>query len=270
MKKLLLILFMMILICGLLWFFLFKDKSTPELFELFNQKPDDGETIVITPSGTENVIGDNQPYENEKEILSLPQQSENTNQNTNQTENSEVVDNSEASQEKTEEQTASVPPENDQPEEKFTHSDNEKQKIIGRYIEAEDFYYTILYQRYDLDGYDVIKRKNADGYETEYHRVLYYNVNSIADLKKHYLEYFTSDFVAGIDFSAYVEANGKLYCAVTGNSSGNPGAKYTYTAESVDITNAYVVRTDSHGNGSTKIKAVNNGGNWYFSSVAIR
>lgn len=288
MKKLLLILFMMVLIGGLLWYSFVKNKSTPELSDLFDQKPADSTAIVITPSdsddkaasaiqtgakpsATENTAQNTQTPEPPQETdnqkpTEVPEQ----NQEETKNEETKPEEKTISTEENTSEQKTADISENKQPEEKFEHSDNEKQKIIGRYLEAEDFYYTMLYQRYDLDGYDVIKRANNDGYETEYHRVLYYDVNSIADLKKHYLQYFTNDFVAAIDFGAYVEADGKLYCAITDSSSGNSGTKYTYTAESIDITNAYVVRTDTHGKGSTKIKAVNNGGSWYFTSVAIK
>ena len=153
--------------------------------------------------------------------------------------------------------------------EKFTLSDAEIQNIKSRYIEAEDFYYTMLYQHYDLDSYDVIEKKNSDGYSNEYRRVLYYDVNSLADLKSVYGDYFTADFVSKIDFNSYIEENGKLYCTETENSASSSGTKHIYTIESIDENNAYIVRTLADGSSMQKIKAVKNGGVWYFGGVAI-
>ena len=147
----------------------------------------------------------------------------------------------------------------------FSHSEAEKQTIINRYIEAQDFYYSMLYQQFDLDSYDVIVRKNADGYDTEYHRVLYYNVNSKADLTARYREYFTEAFVGSVDFSSYIEENEKLYCAETrSNVSGNTA--HGHTVESIDENNAYIIAAGT----SQKIKAVKSDGKWYFASVAIK
>lgn len=159
---------------------------------------------------------------------------------------------------------------NDAQTPEYEHTAAEKQKIIGRYIAAEEFYYSMLYQQFDLDSYDVIVRKNADGYNTEYHRVLYYDVNSVQELKEHYLDYFTEDFVSRLDMSPYIEENDKLYCAQVSNASSSGGAKYTYVVESIDKDNAVVVRTLTNGSGKQKINAVNLGGVWYFTSVAIK
>lgn len=151
----------------------------------------------------------------------------------------------------------------------FSHSEEELQNIKSRYIEAEDFYYTMLYQQYDLDSYDTIEKKNSDGYSNEYHRVLYYDVNSLADLKGYYQEYFTGAFISSLDFTSYVEENDKLYCAQTENSQSSVGAKHIYTVESIDENNAYIIRTNADGTGMQKIKAVKSGENWYFGGVAI-
>ena len=278
MKKLLLILLLVFGIAALAWFFFLRNTDAPTL--AFDTKPENSDTIILDPQNGSTAT--EQPLIKDDNTAPAKDTDDANQSGTTAPETPPVKEDEKPSEDTTAEEnpdhetqepektendpTEENPEENT--EEIFHHSESEKQKIIGRYIEAEDFYYNMLHQNYDLDGYDVITRKNSDGYETEYHRVLYYDVNSLADLKKYYLEYFTKDFVDRIDFSAYVEADDKLYCAMTGHSAKN--SKYTYSVESKDITNAYIVRTDPHGNGSTKIAAVNNGGNWYFSSVAIR
>lgn len=152
----------------------------------------------------------------------------------------------------------------------YEHTDAEKQKIIGRYIDAEEFYYSMLYQQFDLDSYDVIIRENDDGYNTEYHRVLYYDVNSKSELLDHYRMYFTKEFAAKLDTSSYIEENGKLYCAEVSNTSQSKGTKYTYVVESTDKNNAVVIKKPTNGGADQRMNAVNIGGEWYFSSVAIK
>ena len=151
----------------------------------------------------------------------------------------------------------------------YKHSQAEIGTIINRYIEAENFYYTMLYQRYDLDGYDIITKENPDGYNTQYHRVLYYDINSTAELKDCYRRYFTEDFVARVDFNSYIEENGKLYCAQTENSAGQQGVKYLYTVESISENTANIIRTRTDGTSMQKVGAEKIGGEWYFGGVAI-
>ena len=151
----------------------------------------------------------------------------------------------------------------------FSLDEVEAQTIVSRYIEAEDFYYTMLYQKYDLDSYDVITRENSDGYDTQYHRVLYYDINSVDELKNYYSLYFTPDFVSSIDTGSYIEDGGKLYCTQNESSVPQAGAKYIYSVESVDESTCNVVRKLSNGTATQKIKAVKYDGIWYFSSVAI-
>lgn len=153
---------------------------------------------------------------------------------------------------------------------KFSVSDAEAQTIISRYIEAEDFYYTMLFQQYELDGYDVITKKNSNGYPTEYHRVLYYNVNSLGELKKIYREYFTSEFVSDINFGSYIEENGKLYCAEMQSSVEHNGLKYVYSVEGVDENRVCLIKKHTNGTSVQKIYAIKSGGVWYFDGVAVR
>ncbi len=153
---------------------------------------------------------------------------------------------------------------------KFSVSETEAQAIISRYIEAEEFYYTMLFQQYELDGYDVIIENNSNGYLTEYHRVLYYNVNSLEELKKIYGGYFTGGFVSDVDFSSYIEENGKLYCAETQSSTDKNGFKYAYSVESVDENKVCLIKKHTDGTSVQKIYAEKSGGVWYFDGVAVR
>jgi len=154
-------------------------------------------------------------------------------------------------------------------EDPYSHSDIEKSTIINRYIEAEELYYDILYQQFELDGLDIVERKNSDGYTNVYHRVNYYGVNSIEELKDHYRAYFTEDFVAKLDLGSYIEENGKLYCAQTENAATESGYKYLYTVESINENNAYIIRQHTDGAVTQRIPAIKLNGEWYFGSVAI-
>lgn len=153
---------------------------------------------------------------------------------------------------------------------KISVSEAEAQTVISRYIEAEDFYYTMLLQQYELDGYDVITKNNSNGYPTEYHRVLYYNVNSLGELKKIYGEYFTGGFVSEIDFGSYIEENGKLYCAEMQSAIEHNSSKYVYSVEGVDENRVCLIKKHTNGTSVQKIYAEKSGGVWYFDGVAVR
>ncbi len=159
-------------------------------------------------------------------------------------------------------------PEEDEKED-YVFPETEKQKLISKYIEAENFYYDMLCQNFELDNMDVITYED-NGYSTDYHRVLLVDVNSIAELKALYLGYFTNSFVESLDLSAYREENGKLYCAETATTANNDYAKYTCTAESADGKSAALTRKLTDGSSSQKITAQNSGGEWFFDGVAIR
>ena len=191
----------------------------------------------------------------------------NTGNSTGNTEKTEEPIN--ADDEGTEVENSAEKPENTENTESFILDEDEVQAIVSRYIEAEDFYYTSLYQKYDLDSYDVITKKNSDGYDTQYHRVLYYDINSVDELKNYYSLYFTPDFVWSIDTSSYIEDGGKLYCTQNESSVSKAGAKYIYSVENVDDSTCYVVRKLSSGATSQKMQAVKYDGIWYFCSVAI-
>ena len=209
-----------------------------------------GNTSESGKNPTETVQQDKVTQETTpEEIKQNPEEAEET--------NGETTENSEDKKEETPVQSTPV------------LDETELQTIKSRYIEAEDFYYTMLYQQYDLDSYDVIEKTNSDGYSSEYHRVLYYNVNSLDELKNCYGEYFTQSFISGLDFNSYVEENGKLYCAETDNSHINTGVKHIYSVEVIDQNNVFIVRTNSDGSSLQKIKAVKSGGIWYFGGVAI-
>ncbi len=259
MKKLLFVILLIAAIAALIYLYDGKNKSAQDISTLFDEKSGDNMGAVETIQPGQNI----KPVDN-PEQSQTPEQEQT---NASETEKDNALTEEESNETVSDAEQAAQMQEN---EVTFTHTDLEKQKIVGKYIEAEDFYYSMLYQQYDLDSYDVITRKNSDGYDTKYHRVLYYDVNSVADLKEHYLNYFTNDFVSRIDFSFYIEENGKLYCTIMGSSREGTGTKYTYSVESIDSSNAYVVRANTNGSGSTKIKAENIGGSWYFSSVAIK
>lgn len=255
----------LVLVCLIVCIIYFGNGKEKDVSELFDDKP-----VSLTDSGN---------GKKEETAVSGADNGENTSEESKKTpvntqeEQKEQADNTDDVGEKTElpaksEETVGQEQKN-QETAVFEHSTGEKEKIVGRYIEAEDFYYSMLYQQYDLDSYDVITVKNSGGYETEYHRVLYYDVNSKEDLKNCYRAYFTEDFVSKLDLGSYIEDSGKLYCAQTENASA-PTTKFAYSAESIDETSAYVVRSGISGAGSVKIKAVKKGDSWYFSSVAIR
>lgn len=148
----------------------------------------------------------------------------------------------------------------------FRHSEEEIAVIISRYREAEGFYYDMLCQNFELDNMDTVTLE-SDGYETVYHRVILEDINSVSELKALYGLYFTSGFIAKVDFSAYREEGGKLYCAATAGS-GLLSAKYDCSVESVDEDSAVVVR--SAGGAVQKIKAEKIGDGWFFDGVAMR
>ncbi len=148
----------------------------------------------------------------------------------------------------------------------FNHSEEEKAVIISRYSEAESFYYDMLCQNFELDNMDTVTLE-SDGYETVYRRVILEDINSISELKALYGLYFTSAFISKVDFSAYREDGGKLYCAATAGS-GLLSAKYNCSVESVDEDSAVVVR--SAGGAVQKIKAEKIGDGWFFDGVAMR
>lgn len=150
----------------------------------------------------------------------------------------------------------------------FSHSEKEKNEILSRYSEAEDFYYDILNQNFELDNMDVVTAV-SDGYSTDYHRVILEDVNSLSELRSLYGRYFTADFIVSLDLSAYKEADGKLYCAATSASAGkNKG--YTAKVESTSEDKAIVVRKDTQSGGVQRINAVKQGDAWYFGGVAMR
>lgn len=217
-----------------------KPKNLSDLFDERNETQTENNNNNTPVNNTEDA-------KNTEEPLNVSDENTDIENNSGNAENTENTENTEA----------------------FTLDEDEMQAIVSRYIEAEDFYYTILYQKYDLDSYDVITAENSDGYDTQYHRVLYYDINSVDELKNYYNLYFTSDFVAGIDTSSYIEDSGKLYCTQNESSDPKEGAKYIYSVENVDEGVCYVVRKLSNGTASQKIKAVKHDGIWYFTSVAI-
>ncbi|MBR5308074.1 MAG: hypothetical protein IKU43_04835 [Clostridia bacterium] len=230
-------------------------KGSNDMSELFDEKPTNGQ---VTEAPNNNGKAEESPSTSD---ISSEADKESTEADKAE-DKTEEEENSEAESEEKKEEAENPPT-------PFTLSDSELQTIKSRYIEAEDFYYTMLYQHLELDSYDVIVRKNSDGYDTEYHRLLYYNVNSLADLKRYYGEYFTQGFVNGLDFSLYAEENGKLYCAETENAPAASGVKYIYSVEGIDAENAYIVKSRTDGSSPQKIKCVKLGGVWYFSGVAI-
>lgn len=240
----------LILIASLL-FACGKKQSKKDMSALFDKKPSE-----ITGE-TENSTNTPMPVDTSNDTPPAGTDNENPENSTD----SENDDNGSESHDNTGEQTQQLP--------EYKHSEAEVSTIINRYIEAEDFYYTLLYQRYDLDGYDIILRNNSDGYNTEYHRVLYYDVNSKSELQDYYRRYFTESFVSKVDFNSYIEENGKLYCAQTENAAGQQGAKYLYTVESVDPDTAYVIRSRTDGTAMQKVSAEKIGEIWYFGGVAI-
>lgn len=150
-------------------------------------------------------------------------------------------------------------------EEKYVIPESECQLIISQYGVAEDFYYDMQNQNFELDNMDTVTFVD-NGYETVYHRVIIDGINSIAELKAAYGIYFTDNFVSSLDFSAYREENEKLYCAqLTGSVSG---AEYSCTVETVDKNNALLIR--KQGSGVQRIPAVKSGDTWLFGAVAIR
>lgn len=148
----------------------------------------------------------------------------------------------------------------------FRHSEEEIAVIISRYREAEGFYYDMLCQNFELDNMDTVTLE-SDGYETVYHRVILEDINSVSELKALYGLYFTSGFISKVDFSAYREEGGKLYCAATAGS-GLLSAKYDCSVESVDEDSAVVVR--SAGGAVQRVKAEKIGDGWFFDGVAMR
>lgn len=156
--------------------------------------------------------------------------------------------------------------ESDKKEEiKYVIPEEEQQVIINQYCVAEDFYYDMQNQNFELDNMDTVTFVD-NGYETVFRRVIISGINSIADLKVAYGFYFTDDFVSSLDFSAYREENEKLYCAeLTGSISG---AEYTCTVETIDKNNALLIR--KQGTSVQRIPAVKNGDAWLFGAVAIR
>ncbi len=267
MKKLLFIVLIIAAIASAIYLFGSKDKAPTDLSEIFDDKPDNivAETITV-PDNIQNTATSPSTEDEAANTETVDQENQETSN-----ENADT----EASSDNTDSETDNTSEENNESSEKseeaqFSHSESEKQIIAGRYIEAEDFYYTMLYQQFDLDSYDVIVRKNDDGYNTEYHRVLYFDVNSKSELRDCYREYFTDDFVSKLDLGSYIEENGKLYCAENVNASLAKGTKYTYLVEGTDAENATIVRTHTDGSGMQKVKAVKKNGKWYFTSVAIK
>lgn len=149
--------------------------------------------------------------------------------------------------------------------EEYIIPESECQLIVSQYRVAEDFYYDMQNQNFELDNMDTVTFVD-NGYETVYHRVIISGINSIAGLKAAYGFYFTDDFVNSLDFSAYREENEKLYCAqLTGSISD---AEYSCTVETIDENNALLIR--KQGSGIQKIPAVKSGDTWLFGAVAIR
>lgn len=150
-------------------------------------------------------------------------------------------------------------------EENYIIPEAECQLIISQYSVAEDFYYDMQNQNFELDNMDTVTFED-NGYETVYHRVIISGINSIAGLKAAYGFYFTDDFVSSLDFSAYREENEKLYCAQLAGSVSD--TEYSCIVETVDKNNAVVVR--KQGSGVQRIPAVKSGDTWLFGAVAIR
>lgn len=240
-------LFVVLVVCAVLFIFAYNKTKPKNLSDLFDEK---NEIHNVNNTKNNQLVNNTEDSQSTKEASSSGDENADVEDNLKNTENSEGTDGTEST-------------------EPFALDEDEVQAIVSRYIEAEDFYYTILYQKYDLDSYDVITAENSDGYDTQYHRVLYYDINSVDELKNYYNLYFTSDFVAGIDTSSYIEDSGKLYCTQNESSDPKEGAKYIYSVENVDEGVCYVVRKLSNGTASQKIKAVKHDGIWYFTSVAI-
>ena len=239
-------------------------KEKKDMSELFDEAPNQDTQITEQTQNGESNITSNDP------VLPSENNSEKEEAKTEEvTEPSKEEEKTEDTTDKSESEKEEDASESTESHPTFKHSEAEIQTIKSRYIEAEDFYYTILNQHFELDSYDVIVRKNSDGYNTEYHRVIYYDVNSLYELKSYYGEYFTDEFVKSLDFDSYAEENGKLYCAQTENAISSSGVKYIYSVESIDESHANIIRTRTDGSSPQKIRCEKIGGIWYFGNVAI-
>lgn len=150
----------------------------------------------------------------------------------------------------------------------FDHTLYEKSVIVSRYREAEDFYYDMLLQNFELDNMDTVKI-TENGYETVFRRVILEDINSLDELKALYRLYFTAGFVGRCDFSAYREANGKLYCCATASTVADALEDGKCTVNDYDGKGATITVSFSSGS-AQKISAVRVGEVWYFDGVAIK
>ncbi len=148
----------------------------------------------------------------------------------------------------------------------------ETDRIAKAYTEAEGFYYDILRQNFELDNMDTLSVVGEDGYENEYCRMIYGEVNSVEDLLDLYRRCFTDDFVDGIATEGtYLEKDGKLYCAPSGYGSSAKVISRSFEAYSGEGSDFLrIVTVFDTGTVTTDIPFVYSDGGYRFASVVNR
>ena len=143
--------------------------------------------------------------------------------------------------------------------------------LAARYGEAQGFYDDMLMQNFPLDNMDKITVV-TDDYENEAYRVLLDDVNSLDDLKAQYGAYFTPAFIGTLDFSAYTEKDGKLYCLSSGYGSNRTAGSVRYGTEQIDENHAVLIVVTSYSGtsktGTHRVPCEKIDGTWYFGGVA--